>query len=325
LAAAISERRLGAHLFLLTFLMLAMNGLAAERATIASISYIGVHDIAREFGLKEKTLQRGKIVQLSNPRISATFEADSRKVEMGGATILLSFPTTVRNGMLMISELDVRTTIEPIVSPHPSRKRIKTICLDPGHGGRDTGKMDGRNLEKNYTQLLANEVAADLRNAGFKVVLTRSRDKTLELFDRPEIARKAGADLFVSLHYNAGPSDVHGLEVYCLTPSGANSSNAGGGKSRQSNSAGNANDNSNVLLAYELQKTILRETGLDDRGMKRARFEVLREATMPAVLIEGGFMSNRAEARKIYDSAFRKRMARAVVDGILNYKQIAGR
>ncbi len=313
------------HRLALLILFCALTSFLSEGANISGVEYVHLNEWAQSAGYKAKWLQRDKVVQFTGSRTSATFEIDSRKADIGGVTVLLSFPIAASHGAAMISQLDLRSTVEPIISPHPKRKPIKTICLDPGHGGHDAGKIDGRNLEKNYTLLIANEVAALLRKNGFKVVMTRTRDKTLDLIERPETARRAGADLFVSLHYNAGPSEVHGLEVYCLTPAGANSSNAGGGKSSSSRNVGNANDDNNVLLAFTLQKTIVRETGLEDRAMKRARFEVLREAPMPAVLIEGGFMSNRAEAKKIYDSAFRKRMAQAIVDGILSYKQLAGR
>ena len=100
-----------------------------------------------------------------------------------------------------------------------------------------------------------------------------------------------------------------------------NSSDVGGGRSPQSADTGNAQDERNVLLAYELQKSITHGMPLEDRGMKRSRFEVLREARMPAILIEGGFMSQSGDARNIYDAAFRKRMARSIVDGILAYKR----
>lgn len=306
-------------------LLCALSSFLSEGASVSGVDYVALSDAARQLGCKTKWGPHSKVVQLAGARVGVTLEVDSRKAEIGGATVLLSFPIIANRGGAMISELDLRSTIEPLISPHPKRRLIKTICLDPGHGGKDTGKIDGRHFEKNYTLLLAQEVAPLLRNAGFTVVLTRTRDKTLDLIERTETARRAGADLFVSLHYNAGPSEVHGLEVYCLTPAGAASSNAGGGKSRSSRYAGNANDDNNVLLAYDLQKAIVRDTGLEDRAMKRARFEVLREASMPAVLIEGGFMSNRSDANKIYDPAFRRRMARAIVNGILNYKQLAGR
>jgi N-acetylmuramoyl-L-alanine amidase len=104
-----------------------------------------------------------------------------------------------------------------------------------------------------------------------------------------------------------------------------NSSDVGGGRSPQLPDTGNAQDERNVLLAYEVQRSITRSLPLEDRGMKRSRFEVLREARMPAILIEGGFMSQPEDARNIYDAAFRKRMARAIADGILAYKHAVER
>jgi N-acetylmuramoyl-L-alanine amidase len=128
--------------------------------------------------------------------------------------------------------------------------------------------------------------------------------------------------VFVSLHYNAAESSVHGVEVFCLAPPGMNSSDAGGGRSTTYPAdTGNVQDERNVLLAYQVQKSIVHNLPLEDLGLKRSHFEVLRLARVPAILVEGGFLSNAAEAKDIYDAAFRKRMARAIVDGIVAYKQ----
>ena len=95
---------------------------------------------------------------------------------------------------------------------------------------------------------------------------------------------------------------------------------AGGEIIGASRKVGNRNDDKNMLLAYELQKSLVGHLNVEDRGVRRARFEVLREAEMPAALIEGGFMSNPADARRIYDAGFRQQMAQAIVTGILAYK-----
>ena len=82
------------------------------------------------------------------------------------------------------------------------------------------------------------------------------------------------------------------------------------------------NDRFVTEVPYQVQKAIVKNPSAEDRGVKRARYRVLREATMPAILIEGGFMSNSGEARRIYDTAWRRKMARGIVDGILAYKKI---
>src|SRR5205085_2454476 len=96
-------------------------------------------------------------------------------------------------------------TLAPVLSPPANRPggKVRTICLDPGHGGRDPGNQTGGHDEKNYTLLLAREVRDQLSAAGFKVVLTRTTDTKIELPDRPAVAKRAAADLFVSLHFNA--------------------------------------------------------------------------------------------------------------------------
>jgi N-acetylmuramoyl-L-alanine amidase len=198
---------------------------------------------------------------------------------------------------------------------------VQTVCLDPGHGGKDGGKTQGLHYEKKYTLLLAQETAGLLKEQGFKVVLTRTNDETVELADRPQIAARREADVFVSLHYNGAETGVHGVEVFCLAPPGMNSSDEGGGAAAHPAETGNTQDERNVLLAYQMQKSITRGLPLEDLGLKRSHFEVLRLAHCPAILIEGGFLSNPADARNIYDAAFRKRMARAIVEGIVAYKR----
>jgi N-acetylmuramoyl-L-alanine amidase len=163
-----------------------------------------------------------------------------------------------------------------------------------------------------------------LTRAGFKVSLTRNTDTYIELPQRPELAKRRNADLFLSLHFNAFPQNtVRGTEVYCLTPSGAPSSNAQGETAGSGWSIGNRNNPKNISLAYQVQKSLTRNLSVEDRGLRRARFWVLRDAAMPAILIEAGFMTHPSEGRKIFDPAYRRQIARAIVEGVLAYKKIS--
>ena len=128
----------------------------------------------------------------------------------------------------------------------------------------------------------------------------------------------------MSLHFNAAPtsaSTVRGAEVYCLTPAGAPSTNAQGEGAGAGWFAGNRFNEKNMFLAYQVQKSLTKNLAVEDRGVHRARFAVLRDAAMPAVLIEGGFMSHPVEGRKIFEAAYRREMARAIVGGLLAYKR----
>ena len=137
----------------------------------------------------------------------------------------LSFPVAVDKGTPYIAQLDLNTTIRPLIFlPRADAKSITTICLDPGHGGKDTGNHTFWHSEKTYTLALALDLRDQLKKAGFNVILTRSKDTKVDLPDRPALANRRGADLFVSLHFNATPTgknDVEGPETYCITPVGA--------------------------------------------------------------------------------------------------------
>jgi N-acetylmuramoyl-L-alanine amidase len=116
---------------------------------------------------------------------------------------------------------------------------------------------------------------------------------------------------------------VEGPETYCITPVGAASSNdtEGIGASHGVCPANRVQDRS-LLLAYQVQRALVRGLGVTDRGVRRARFEVLRTAQMPAILLEGGYLSHPSEGKRIFDEGWRKQMAAAIVRGILNYQKL---
>lgn len=151
--------------------------------------------------------------------------------------------------------------------------------------------------------------------------MTRTTDETMSLDERVEFCKAKRGDLFVSVHFNSGGS-AEGIETYCLPPIGA-SSTADSKRRRTDDdrSLGNRTDGQNIWLAHSVQKALLRATGAEDRGVRRARFYVLRNATCPAVLIEGGFLSNRAEEKKILTATYRDQLAKAIAEGILNFKK----
>lgn len=296
------------------------------RARISGVDYVQVDDWARSRNFTYKWIVPREEMRLSNSSFSVLLNTDSRKVSLSGIQLWLSFPVACRNGTLWISSLDLATVLDPILlAPRANgAKKITTICLDPGHGGKDPGNREGRQLEKNYTLLLAKEARSALTKAGFKVLLTRSSDRLIDLGDRPRWAKQKGADLFISLHFNSadgpGGAAVKGVEVYCLAPAGAPSTNSRG-EGATGGSPGNRFDGKNMHLAYQLQKSLVRQLDAEDRGVKRARYAVLRMAEIPAVLIEGGFMTHPTESKKIYSAAYRQQMAQAITDATLAYKK----
>lgn len=295
-------------------------------AVVSGQVYLRLAVWAKAHGLELRWLKQDETLQLTNHSSKIVLAVDSREAQINGVAVWLLFPLVAHNGAIYLAQLDVETTLRPLLSPPrgPPGARIKTICLDPGHGGKDPGNRVGSNQEKQYTLLLAQELHTQLERAGLKVTLTRSTDAFIELPTRPELAKQRSADLFVSLHFNAaeaGRDSVQGAEVYCLTPAGASSTNARGEGAGAGWFPGNRYNDKNLFLAFQVQKALTRNLAVEDRGVRRARFAVLRDAAMPAVLIEAGFMSHPAEGRKIFSSAYRQKMARAIVEALLAYKR----
>jgi N-acetylmuramoyl-L-alanine amidase len=293
---------------------------------IAGKEYFVLTDWAESQNLQMRWIKHDETLQLTNRAAKIVLATDSREAHFNGVAVWLSFPVVYRNGTIYLSQLDAQKTFQPLLSAPKNRRGdlIKTICLDPGHGGRDSGNRVGMNQEKIYTLLLAEELRLQLKQVGFRVTMTRTTDDFVELPDRPELAKRRGADLFVSLHFNSsqtGRDSVRGAEVYCLTPAGAESTNAGGEGGPGGTFAGNSFNQKNVFLAYKMQQSLLRCLDVEDRGIRRARFWVLRDALMPAVLIEAGFMSHPQEGKKIFTGAYRRQLAHAILQGILAYKR----
>jgi N-acetylmuramoyl-L-alanine amidase len=195
----------------------------------------------------------------------------------------------------------------------------RVIVIDPGHGGSNVGThsvLDGR-FEKEFTLDWALRLAPLLETNGWQVFLTRPSDVTVSNLDRVAFAEAHHADLFISLHFNSTSDRDRkpgGLVTYCLTPSGMPSALTRGFADVWSERLpNNAYDAQNLQLAVRVQSELSRATGLEDRGVSHSRFDtVLRGQNRPAILIEGGFMSNPHEAKLIESGEFRQKLAEAV-------------
>ena len=293
---------------------------APERTVIGGREYARLADWTGLRGLKLRWTARNEC-QVTGPSFRMALTMDSQRISLNGVHVWLSAPVAAARGEVWITLLDLVRSVEPVLNPKRVRGRVHTICLDAGHGGHDTGNREGLRQEKDYTLALARELGAQLTQIGYRVLLTRNRDTFVDLGERPEQANRAKADLFLSLHFNACASggEARGAEVYCLTPVGASSTNARGEGARTAACAGNVNNTQNMVLAYHLQRALVQQPGTEDRGVKRARFAVLRTALMPSALIEGAFMSSPAEMSRINDAAWRRQLAAAIVRGVQTY------
>jgi N-acetylmuramoyl-L-alanine amidase len=187
----------------------------------------------------------------------------------------------------------------------PNLKYDGTIVIDAGHGGKDPGAISSNGTQEKVVNLqIALKVQRLLEDLGFNVIMTRTDDTFVDLYERANIANRNNADLFVSIHHNSTLNKaVQGLEIlYCPRGSGV-------GKTADQ-----------YPLAEIISKSILQSTGGIDRGIiQRPGLVVIRETKMPAVLVEVGYLSNAEEEARIINDGYQNKVAQGIISGIQNY------
>ncbi len=305
-------------LLLLLALLSLVSGFDKRVRTIAhnKLVYGQLADLARLYRLPGRFGQSR--AELITPLGKLELEKDKKSALFDGTRFYLTNPPLWRGGIWYISELDFESTIRPLWQlSRPPAHPVKVIVLDPGHGGKDVGAVGKLHQEKNLSLRLAQKVKVLLDKVGYKVVLTRTYDTALGLPERAAFANKQDASLFLSLHMNAATPSVRGIESYALTPAGAASTNST--QIEATRYAGNAFDANNMALAFRLQRGMLTRTSAEDRGVKRARFAVLRDIQCPAVLLEVGFISHPDEEKLLGTDAHLDKLALGIAEGILEY------
>lgn len=294
---------------------------------INGLEYVPQKNVEAFYQLKKVPSMRPKSLTLKGKNREITFQANSRAANINGVVHWLCFPTVEQNGTFYVSRTDIAKTIEPALRPEAQIKLrpVRTIVLDPGHGGHDGGAHSRYAYEKNFNLDLARRVRDRLLKRGFRVLMTRNRDAFVPLEERARIANREKDAIFVSIHFNASDNRAaKGIEVFCTTPRGAPSTGYERLRSRDmANEKGNISDMESFALANAVHHAMVGRLGGEDRGVKRARFAVLRLTTLPSVLVEGAFLSNRHDARNVSSTAWRNRLADAIVDGISSYRLLS--
>ena len=257
------------------------------------------------------------------PNGTLEIRGGSQLATWNGLELHLGFKPGETNGQLFIHALDLQKNLQPLLGNFPLPPLgQRTIVIDPGHGGGNTGTRsvhDGR-YEKEFTLDWALRLQPLLESAGWRVLLTRTIDLELSLSNRVAFAEARHADIFISLHFNSAAPDENpfGLETYCLTPNGMPSNLIRDGEDdARLKFNNNAYDSQNLQLALRVQRALLTANHQHDRGVRHARFiGVLRGQNRPAILIEGGYLSNQGEAAQIAKPAFRQKLAEAVAEAL---------
>lgn len=341
----------GLGLRLLAFL----SGAAALRAgevrrpvpavVINRREYIRIEDAAVRLKADLRWIAAGREAELTfdshRLEIAAGGHFSGLLAHADGLEVYLGDPALSRSGELYVSRTDLEQRLVPLThwgwggEPPPLRH---SIVIDPGHGGDDSGAKNPRLrlLEKTLTLDTALRLQRLLEAQGWKVILTRTSDRKLDhdhdtdLRLRGETAVAARADLFLSIHYDAGPDGdtrSHGTEVYTFPPQHQSATD----DALQHHDSGEPNaehpeaapatreDHWSVMLAHAVHRELIERLRTEDRGEKLRHLGVLRPLDCPGILVEPGFLSNDAEARRIADPGFRQRIAEALAAGIQGY------
>jgi N-acetylmuramoyl-L-alanine amidase len=284
--------------------------------------YVTFSNVAHFYQFTEYT-RVSHTVSLRKERTDIRTQAGTSDLYINGVRFFTDFPILASGTDEMISAMDVSKIIEPIIRPNRVKNahKIETVVLDPGHGGVDSGASNRWGPEKSFALDVAQNTRLQLMHAGYKVEMTRATDKSVSLEDRVAVANRFPNSVFVSIHFNMSGS-AEGLESYSLAPAGVASNAAKSNEVSVADThwcAGNGQDEQNVALAAAVHATVLSRLTMYDRGVKHARFHVLRNVKVPAVLIECGFLSNVAEGQRIATSQFRQQVGMAIAQGIQNY------
>lgn len=313
------------------------------------ITYVSLGSLCQSKGLSWDYDTFTRIVNLNKSTHKISLQVGDTLILVDGRIQHLRHPVDIYDGEVVVpykfkeQVLDILFKEYPVSPDIVMPSKIKRVVIDPGHGGGDPGAISKAGLKEKSVNLdIALRLNKILKNKGFDVIMTRSTDVFIPLERRTEIANRAKADLFISIHANANRArSLNGFEVYYISPNindvqRALSSaqyveldlNSGSFYGRSKNLKAILWDmiyTYNRAESIELSRSICKkiDSDLDTRvlGIKGAGFYVLKGARMPSVLIEIGFLSNSDEAKLLNSGTYRQQVAEAIGDGIYSYSR----
>jgi N-acetylmuramoyl-L-alanine amidase len=284
--------------------------------------YVSFANVAQFYQFPEYT-RVSRTVSLRSERRTIRAQAGTSELSINGVKFWTDFPLLSSSDEDLISVMDVSKIIEPVLRPSriQNSQKVDTVVLDPGHGGFDNGASGAWGNEKTFTLDTALAVRRELIRGGYRVEMTRATDTYVSLEQRVNIANRFPHAVFVSIHFNSSAGGV-GVESFALAPEGVPSNMSSEhhfSAADVARHAGNAQDEHNIALTASIHAMVLSRLAAFDRGVKHARFHVLRDVKIPAVLVEGGFISNPSEGQRISTNSYRQRLGTAIAQGIQNY------
>ncbi len=284
------------------------------------VSAANVKNFYRFTAIEEK----GKKLIFKSPNLVMEWEINSQAIFINKVKFVLSFPVIKPTHRSIVSVVDLAKLIDPVLRPsyiqHTSK--FDTVVIDAGHGAHDSGAVGLLGYEKNYCLDTALRLEKALKKRGFKTHMTRRTDRFLTLSQRVQVANSIKNSIFISVHYNSSDNRLaNGIETYALAPQGTVSTNGGRASGFRK---GNNRDGENIALATAVHAMAMHRMGVEDRGVKRARFNVLTGINKPAVLFEGGFVTHSGDAQRINGVEYREKLANTIADAIVGFRKAVG-
>ena len=302
-----------------------------ELATVKDREYVSLHSFCTFYGFTYQAPSgNDRFISRNTAGHSISLKLGNADMYLDGVHYVMSFPIESNDHDWLVSRMDVIKLFEPILRPTEvsGRHTIRGVVIDAGHGGSDNGATSRLGNEKTYTLDTAYRLDAILRGAGLKTVFTRRTDVFVDLYERAHIASLYPDYCFVSIHFNSATEEARGLETYCLSPRGAASTSSRYlTRGDIQKLPGNDDDTLNILLASMVHSEIIKLNPGDataDRGVKRARFVVIKQNVLPAILVEGGFVSNHMEAARVNRPDYRQSLAQAIARGVIRFINVMG-
>lgn len=324
--------------------------------TFNNIQYVSLAKLCDAYGAKCDFDPFIKTIALEKKgRIALRVDSDIMLAK--GEQFKLESPVVMSGGAIFVPISFIKNGLGHIVPPAyeapkigyglpeagPKEFTIRTIVVDPGHGGRDPGAISRKfkMREKHITLAISKKLKNILEERGIKIIMTRQTDTFVSLPKRSEMANKSGADLFVSVHINASRTkSLNGFECYYLSEAADDNARAIEAFENSSLKLGDSalaehstkldkalwdmtlteNRRESAELAGRICDSVGKGLLAKNRGIRTARFYVLKRTRIPAVLVEAGYISNKEEEMKFNDQAYLDRMAEALAKGILAYK-----
>ena len=252
---------------------------------------------------------------LGNGEVTLVLGPEPREIRIHDRLCLLTYPVLEdSSGDLLVSKMDVLQVIEPVLRPTyiANRSAVRTVVIDPAHGGHDTGTVTPYAREADVALVVATKLGAELRKRGFEVVFTQEQNQYQSPQGRVDKANAVPAAIFISLHLNSGRSDMKGVQTYTMTPAAKN----------EKPLPGHEFSKCSMALAMALHSSMVEKAEAADGGCRRARYSLLNSLRCPAVMVEMGYATNPEEGTRLSTEEYQMKMATALASGVEAFARV---